>query len=292
MHTPSFLHGNIIDGKALAQSLLLGIKEKIAKLSSAPALAVIIVGNHPSSAIYVQHKKRMCEDMGITCTLLALPEEISEEALRDIIGPLNISTDVHGILLQLPLPSHLDRVRIIECINPLKDVDGLTSDNQGLLFCGRPRFIPCTPLGCLRLLSELTDISGKTITVIGRSHLVGRPLAALLTNMDATVTLAHRYTLNLEQACKDADILITAVGKPGLIQSHMVKEGAIILDVGITRIGDEIFGDVDFKNVAPKCKAITPVPGGIGPLTIASLMENMAHAAYIQEHAAYIQERE
>ena len=278
MESP-FIHNTIIDGRAFANKLLENTKEDVKRLSAPPCLAVVLVGNHGPSQVYVAHKRRACALVGIESRLLELGEEATEAELIEAIQGLNNDPAVHGILLQLPLPHHIDRFRAVESIDPHKDVDGLTSANLGLLFAGRPRFIPCTPLGCLTLLKEITPLRGKKVTVVGRSLLVGRTLANLLTANDATVTLAHRHTSNLKDATQDADILIVAVGKPGLITRDYVKPGAIVLDVGITRLGEKIVGDVDFENVKNIASAITPVPGGIGPLTIASLMMNTVRAA-------------
>ena len=189
--------------------------------------------------------------------------------------------------MQLPLPLHFDKNKVLQQIHPLKDVDGLTIENQGLLFSSQARFIPCTPLGCLHILEKLTTLRGKNVTVVGRSSLVGRPLAAILTRHDATVTLAHRFTENLSRHTQSADIVISAVGQPGLIRGADIKDGSIILDVGITRVGDQLKGDVDFESVSPKCAAITPVPGGIGPMTIASLMQNTLHAYKLNVKSEY-----
>lgn len=282
MRSPFFLKDNIIDGRAFSQSILASVTEKIKTLETPPKLAVIMVGNHGPSEIYVHHKQRVAKEVGIEAILHHVDEGISQEKLDHLIDSLNKDTSVHGILLQLPLPVHLDRVRSINAISPLKDVDGLTFENQGLLFAKRPRIIPCTPLGCFYILRELIDLKGANVTIVGRSFLVGRPLAALLMNYDATVTLTHRFTENLKDHCKDSDVIISAVGRPGLIREDFVKEGAVVLDVGITRVETETVGDVDFARVSPKCKAITPVPGGIGPMTIACLMENTVKAMALQ----------
>lgn len=269
----------LIDGKALAQFQLNQLKDEIFSKKLRPKFGVIMVGNHPESEVYVKRKRIVAKEIGVEAVLLHLPQEISQEELEHTIITLNKDTTFHGILLQLPLPPHLDPLRAINTIDPLKDIDGQTRENQGLLFCGQPRFVPCTPLGCFSMLRELCTLSGKTVTVVGRSYLVGRPLAALLNNHDATVTLAHLHTRNLVEACNRADIIVSAVGHPGLITHAHVKEGAIVIDVGITRVGGRLRGDVDFASVAPKCQAITPVPGGVGPMTIASLMANVVKAS-------------
>lgn len=282
MRSPFFLKDNIIDGRAFSQSILTSVAEKIKTLETPPKLAVIMVGNHGPSEIYVHHKQRVAKEVGIEAILHHVDEDISQEKLDQLINSLNKDTSVHGILLQLPLPVHLDRVRSINSISPLKDVDGLTCENQGLLFAKRPRIIPCTPLGCFYILRELINPKGSNVTIVGRSFLVGRPLAALLMNHDATVTLTHRFTENLKDHCKHSDVIISAVGRPGLIREDFVKEGAIVLDVGITRVETETVGDVNFAMVSTKCKAITPVPGGIGPMTIACLMENTLKVMALQ----------
>ncbi len=245
---------------------------------------MILVGNSPASEIYVAHKQRACALVGVESRLYHLPDNVTQEQLLKTIYALNKDTAIHGILVQMPLPPHIHAWDVLQAVNPLKDVDGLHQDNLGLLFASEPRFIPCTPKGCLAILSRITDIKGKSVTVVGRSILVGRPMAALLLKNNATVTTAHRHTVDLVTVTRNADILVVAAGKPGLITKNHVKPGAIILDVGINRMTDhegrdKIVGDVIFDEVAPLCQYITPVPGGIGPMTVASLMDNVVKAA-------------
>lgn len=286
MKNPFFLKENIIDGKALAESELQTLKIEAAQLDQKPCLAVIIVGHHPPSEVYVAYKIKACEKVGIRSKLIRLDENCQQEDLIETIDELNRDPAVNGILLQLPLPSHIDRNTAIQAITPLKDVDGLTIDNQGRLFMGQPRFVPCTPLGCFIILDQLIDLRGKNIAVVGRSSLVGKPLATLLTDYHATVTMAHSQTANLKFHTQSADVIVSAVGKPGLITADHIKKDAIVLDVGITRVGTKLLGDVDFNTVAPKCAAITPVPGGVGPMTIACLMQNTLKAYKLQQALA------
>jgi len=275
---PFFIHNKIIDGRAFAGRLLDDVREKVDVLSQKPCLAVVLVGDHAPSQVYVDRKRHTCEKVGIESRFVSLPENTTEETLIQELRTLNQDPAVHGILLQLPLPSHINQFRAIEAISPLKDVDGLTSANLGRLFAGKARFIPCTPLGCLILLEGMTSLRGKTVTIVGRSVLVGKTLAVLLSMKDATVTLAHRHTLNLKEVTQNADIVIAAAGQPGLITKDHIKPGAIVLDVGITRVDGKLAGDVIFDEVREIASAITPVPGGIGPLTIASLMMNTLKA--------------
>ncbi|WP_032113050.1 bifunctional methylenetetrahydrofolate dehydrogenase/methenyltetrahydrofolate cyclohydrolase FolD [Candidatus Paracaedibacter symbiosus] len=251
----------------------------------APGLAVILVGHNPASEIYVNRKIEACHQAGITSFLHSFEADMSEEMLQQTLQHLNGNVTVDGILLQLPLPAHLDAHKAVSTILPRKDVDGLHPYNQGLLNQGRPLFSPCTPQGCIQLLQSCCDsIAGANVVIIGRSILVGRPLAAMLTNLDATVTLAHSHTKKLAHICAAADILISAVGKPQFLTADYVKPGAIVLDVGINRLQlaegkTRLVGDVDFDSVAPKVSFITPVPGGVGPMTIANLLLNTVKAA-------------
>lgn len=278
----------IIDGKKIADEIQLEIKEKIQQLTTrSPCLAVVLVGKHPPSQIYVNRKTQACEAAGIHSIKYELPETISEEALLLKIKELNDDPQVDGILVQLPLPSHINPTRIIHAINPQKDVDGFNPYNVGKALIGETDgFLPCTPLGIKVLLERYAiDISGRHALIIGRSNIVGKPLAALLMQGtpggNATVTVAHRYSADLKKFCLLADIIIVAIGQPKFIKEDMVKEGAVVIDVGINKINDpskksgyQIVGDVDFANVAPKCSFITPVPGGVGPMTIAMLLHN------------------
>lgn len=254
-----------------------------------PNLCVVLVGDDPASHVYVKHKERACAQVGIRSYTLRLPASITQDALTQHIQKLNQDRDIHGILVQMPLPEHISSTTIIESIDPRKDVDGLHSHNLGKMFAHTPGLIPCTPKGCLHLIQQHTNIKGKHAVVVGRSILVGRPMASLLLRHHATVTVAHRYTQNLAQITQSADILVVAVGKPNLITRRHIKPGAIVIDVGITRVDTlnektQVTGDVDFDDVKDLCRAITPVPGGVGPMTVASLMENVLMAYEMQKN--------
>ena len=284
------LHERILDGRLVAahwrEKVRLAILETCSN-KRPPHLAVLTVGEHPASTIYVRKKKEACQAVGILSSHIALKKDASEKELLLAIRDVNQSEEIDGILLQLPLPSHLQTSPCIQAIDPKKDVDGFHPLNMGKLLLGeKDGLIPCTPLGIRVLLDHYSiDTRGKNVVIVGRSNLVGKPMAALLMQPgkggDATVTIAHRQSQNLAEHCQRADILIVAVGSPRLIQPHMVKEGAIVIDVGINMqekascsTKTQIVGDVDFLNVAPKCSWITPVPGGIGPMTIAMLLQN------------------
>ncbi len=278
----------IIDGKQIADGIQKEIKEKVNTYSTRPpCLAVIIVGNNPASMVYIGRKTLACQSVGIESIRLALPESISEEALIREINLLNDNDSVDGILVQLPLPLHINPHLITYHISPNKDVDGFHPFNVGKMLIGeKDGFLPCTPLGIRTLLeSSLIETKGKHIVVLGRSNIVGKPTAALLMQNtptgNATVTIAHSYTQNLKELCLLGDILVVAIGKAGFLKADMVKEGAVVIDVGTNKIDDpstkkgyRIVGDVDFINVEPKCSHITPVPGGVGPMTIAMLLQN------------------
>lgn len=278
----------IIDGKKIADEIQLEIKEKIGQLRSRPpSLAVVIVGTHPPSQIYVTRKTQACESVGIQSVKYQLPASISENELLNQITKLNEDSNIDGILVQLPLPPHINPIRITHQIIPQKDVDGFNPYNIGKVLIGETDgFLPCTPLGIKVLMERSSiDICGLHALIIGRSNIVGKPLAALLMQGtpggNATVTVAHRFSKDLKKFCLLADIIIVAIGQPKLITADMVKEGAVVIDVGINKITDptkksgyQIVGDVDFANVAPKCSFITPVPGGVGPMTIAMLLQN------------------
>lgn len=272
----------IIDGKAIAQNSLLSLKSKLAALSNSrkPCLATVLVGEDPASQVYVRNKRRQAENVGMVSRHHQLPEQTSERELLELIQQLNQDEDVDGILVQLPLPSHMNARSVIEHIHPEKDVDGFHPENVGLLQTGHPRFAPCTPLGCMTLLRHYgIATKGQHAVVVGRSNIVGRPMAALLLNADATVTITHRYTEHLSEFTQQADILITAVGKPHLLSANDIKEGAVVLDVGINRLPDgSLVGDVDQAAVMGKASAISPVPGGVGPMTIAMLLHNTLKA--------------
>lgn len=277
----------IIDGKKIAQSVLESVKKDAEKLNGkgvTPGLAVIMVGNNQASKTYVRNKKMACEKAGIKSEEYLLPEDASEKEILNLIDKLNATKEVSGILVQLPLPPHLDSKTICERISPLKDVDAFTSKNIGDLFKGDAKFLPCTPAGILEILKhENINLAGKHCVIIGRSNIVGKPLALLLIQNDATVTVCHSKTKNLEGICKLADIVICAVGKEKFLKKEMVKPGAVVIDVGINRDENgKLCGDTDFENLEPICSKITPVPGGVGPMTVAMLVKNAAKAAEIQ----------
>ncbi len=273
----------IIDGKRISLEIKDELKEKVAKLKEEGrecCLAVIQVGNDPASSVYVRNKKKACEYIGIRSLSYELPEETTEEELLALIQKLNKDTSVHGILVQLPVPKHIVEDHIIKAIGPRKDVDGFHPMNVGALTIGERGFVSCTPAGIIQLLKRSDiDIEGKNCVVIGRSNIVGKPMALLMLRENATVTIAHSRTKNLKELCKTADILIVAIGKPKFITAEYVKEGAVVIDVGIHRNAEnKLCGDVDYEDVAPHTAAITPVPGGVGPMTIAMLMHNCVEA--------------
>ncbi len=278
-----------IDGKAMAEVVRNEVAEGVARLKAdhgiTPGLAVVLVGEDPASQVYVRNKVKQTEACGMRSFHHVLDRETSPDQLMTLIDRLNTDDQVHGILVQLPLPDHLNSKDVIEAIDPTKDVDGFHPRNVGTLWTGGSSFVPCTPLGCLKLLKSVEpEIAGKHAVVIGRSNIVGRPMAALLLNESATVTMAHSKTVDLPALCRQADILVAAVGRPQMVKSDWIKPGAIVLDVGINRISTEdgkgrLVGDVDFDDVATVAGAITPVPGGPGPMTIACLLANTLQAA-------------
>ncbi len=266
----------ILDGKKLRDKIFEQLKQKIDKLSKKPTLAVILVGDDPASKIYVKNKKRTAENLGINSLVFEYPSHITQEELLNKIKELNNDKTITAILVQLPLPDHIDKYKVIDTISPIKDVDGLTPFNSGKLFAGeKPYVYPCTPKGILLLLDEYNiKIDGKNVVVIGRSNLVGKPIAQMLLNRNATVTVCHSHTKNLAEITKTADIIISAVGKK-IVGEKMLKSNCIVIDVGIFRDDNgKISGDVDFDNVSKIASHISPVPGGVGPMTIASLMLN------------------
>ena len=275
--------GIIIDGKKISEEIKNNLRKKILSIKKdkmKPGLAVLIVGDDPASKIYVKAKKKSCEYIGINSFEFNLSKEISEEKILEIIDKLNTVEKVDGILVQLPLPKHINQETVINRIIPNKDVDCFTKVNIGNLFYGFDGLKPCTPNGCIQLLKRYNiEISGKFCVIVGRSNIVGKPLSIMLTKNDATVCLVHSKTLNLKEICKTADILISAVGKRNMITADMVKQGSVVIDVGINRDEDGyVTGDVDYKNVEKIAGYITPVPGGIGPMTIAMLMENTVYS--------------
>lgn len=271
----------IIDGKQIAKEFREKIKKQVEGMKTTPKLAVILIGEHPASVIYVQNKKKAAAAVGIDVDVYQLPYTEKEENVLKLIEELNTSKNVNGILLQLPVPEHLNTTRLINAIDYRKDVDGLNPINVGKMVCQLPAMIPCTPLACLYLIKQvMSDLTGLNAIVIGRSNLVGRPLAQLLLQEDCTVMQAHSKTKNLPELCRAADIVVSAVGKVGLIKRDMIKDGAIVIDVGINRLEDgKITGDVLFLEMMDKAGYITPVPGGVGPMTIAMLLWNVVRAA-------------
>lgn len=272
----------IIDGKAWAALLRAELKEKIENHEKKPGLAVVIVGSDPASRIYVRNKIKACEELGVRSYAYELPEQTTQAQLEGLLDELAEQSEVDGILLQLPLPSHLDSESASAHIPFEKDVDGFSAKNLGLLMQRKERAVACTPLGIMKLLEkEGIDPTGKHAVVLGRSETVGKPMAMLLLNANATVTICHSKTKNLTEICKDADILVSAVGKAKFVKENMVKEGAVVIDVGMNRDENgKLCGDVDFENVKNKASYITPVPGGVGPMTITMLMYNTCLAAY------------
>ena len=271
----------IIDGKKISDEIKTEVRQKTDALREKGieiTLAVIQVGNNPASTVYVRNKKKACEVVGIRSLSYEIPEETTEEELLALIDDLNKRADVNGILLQLPLPEHIDEDKMLLAIAPEKDVDGFHPMNVGALCIGRPGYVSCTPAGIIQLLKRSgIEIAGKECVIIGRSNIVGKPMAHLLLAENATVTVAHSKTKDLKAVASRADILVVAVGRPNMITADYVKEGAVVIDVGINRNAEnKLCGDVDFASVAPKCSAITPVPGGVGPMTIAMLMKNCA----------------
>jgi methylenetetrahydrofolate dehydrogenase (NADP+)/methenyltetrahydrofolate cyclohydrolase len=270
----------ILDGKQCSEKRLELLKERIEEEGLYPRLATVIVGNDPASKMYVRMKHRACEQVGIGSIGIELSDTVNTEKVLESVRRLNDDTDINGILVQLPLPGQVDAEQVIAAVSPAKDVDGFHPENLGLLFSGRPHFTPCTPTGIMTLLAEYhIPVAGTRAVVAGRSIDVGRPMAALLTNADATVTVCHSKTKDLPEELKRADILVSAIGKAHFIRPEMVKPGAVVIDVGINQMGGKLVGDVDFERVKEIASAITPVPGGVGPMTIATLMENTYRAA-------------
>ncbi len=273
----------ILDGKALSREVLDGVTARVAALKAkgiTPGLAVILVGNDPASEIYVRNKGLACQETGIRSETVRLPEDTAQETLEAEIDRLNRDDTIHGILVQLPLPAHLDEKAALARILPAKDVDGFHLMNAGALMTGTPGVIPCTPKGALHMIrSTGIDLNGRDAVVIGRSNIVGKPMAMLLLRENCTVTVCHSRTARLAEHTRQADVLVVAVGKPGFVTEDMVREGAIVIDVGINRVDGKVRGDVDFEGVSRVASWITPVPGGVGKMTIAMLMENTAEAA-------------
>ncbi|MCD6259743.1 MAG: bifunctional methylenetetrahydrofolate dehydrogenase/methenyltetrahydrofolate cyclohydrolase FolD [Helicobacteraceae bacterium] len=277
----------ILDGKALSQKIeqnvTAGVKEFKAQAGCVPGLAVILVGQDPASAAYVAMKKKACDRVGFYSVTHEMPEDISQDAIEKTIMMMNENPNIDGILIQLPLPPQIDTTKILELVDPSKDVDGFHPYNVGRLVTNLDGFVPCTPLGVMELLAEYNiDVQGKNCVVVGASNIVGKPMASLLLNANATVEICHIFTDDLKKHTQNADIILVGVGVINLIKEDMVKEGAIIIDIGINRADNgKLVGDVDFENVSKKCSYITPVPGGVGPMTIAMLLSNTLKAAQI-----------
>lgn len=283
------MSAQLIDGKQIAEQCRLQVQQQAAALQQqtgvVPHLAAILCGDDPASQVYVRNKEKACAKAGFRSTLHRLPADVTQPQLLQLIESLNRDPDVHGILVQLPLPRHLDTVAILDAVTPLKDVDAFHPENVGLMLQGRPRFLPCTPAGVMRLLT-VTGIptAGRHAVVIGRSDIVGKPMAALLLQKgaDATVTICHSRTADIAALCRQADIVVAAVGIPRFVRGDWLKPGAVVIDVGINRVDDQLVGDVDFDAAVEHAAAITPVPGGVGPMTIAMLLENTLTAARLQ----------
>ena len=279
----------IIDGKEISAQIKAEVKDEVVKLNAQGkevCLAVIQVGNNPASTVYVGNKKKACEVVGIKSLSYELPEETTEEDLLGIIAKLNDDKNVNGILVQLPLPAHIDEDKVIEAIAPIKDVDGFHPMNVGALSIGKKGFISCTPYGIIQLLKRSDiEIAGKNCVIIGRSNIVGKPMSMLLLRENGTVTIVHSKTKDMKDITRQADILVVAIGKPKFINEEYVKDGAVVIDVGINRDeNNKLCGDVDYDAVFDKVSAITPVPGGVGPMTIAMLMNNCVEAYYMQNN--------
>ena len=274
----------ILDGKAVSLKVKESVKvraDELKKFGVEPTLAVVLVGEDKASQTYVRAKEKACNEYGIKSVAHRLSENTTQNELLALINVLNLDDSIHGILVQLPLPRHIDTNVVLAAIDPRKDVDGFHAVNVGKLVSGLDGFVPCTPLGVMEILKEYgIDVAGLNAVVIGRSNIVGKPMANLLLNASATVTVTHSKTKNLKEICKNADLIVAAIGKPFFLKADMVKDGAVVVDVGINRLDDgRLVGDVDFENVAPKCSYITPVPGGVGPMTIAMLLNNTILAA-------------
>ena len=265
----------ILDGKGVAEEIKESLKKKVMELSKKPGLAAIIVGDNPASKVYVDIKQKTCAEVGIYSERYNLPEETTEKQLLELIDKLNQSAKIHAILVQMPVPKHIDEKKVLSAINVEKDVDGFSAHNTQLLVAGQEGNVPCTPKGIIRLLEHYkVPVEGKHAVVIGRSVIVGKPVALMLLNRNATVTVCHSKTQNLPVITNQADILVAAIGKPKFITANMVKQGACVIDVGINKIDGKLVGDVDFEAVKSKASSITPVPKGVGPMTVAMLLEN------------------
>ena len=279
---------NIIDGKLVAASVKQRLIAEVTRLKNNniyPCLAVILVGEDPASQVYVRNKQKACNEIGITSKQFNLAADFGQEELLNLIYSLNDNDEVNGILVQLPLPEGYDEKAILDAISPNKDVDAFHPNNVGKIMIGDYDFLPCTPAGIMELLSYYDiDITGKECVVVGRSNIVGKPMSMLLLHKNGTVTTAHSKTADLASVCRRADVLVAAVGRPNFITENMIKDGAVVIDVGINRVNGKLCGDVDFKTVSNKASWITPVPGGVGPMTIAMLMQNTVTAAKLHSN--------
>ena len=277
---------NIIDGKLVSKIVKDYVAEEVKQLKEKrvyPCLAVILVGDDPASQVYVKNKQKACEETGIISRQFNLPADIGQEKLIRLIYDLNVDEKINGILVQLPLPMGYEEKVILDAISPYKDVDAFHPKNVGKIIIGEYDFLPCTPAGIMELFKYYNiDIAGKECVVIGRSNIVGKPMSMLLLHENGTVTITHSRTKDLAAVCRRADILVVAVGRPGFVTANMVKDGAVVIDVGISRVDGKLCGDVDYENVSRKTSWITPVPGGVGPMTIAMLMKNTITAAKLQ----------
>lgn len=274
---------SIIDGKQLAKNIREKVAQKICALNDTPTLAVVLVGDNEASHIYVRNKKKAAGEVGIECKIVTLPEDIKQAELEEIVSNLNNDENINGIIVQLPLPEHLDADKVVSLISYQKDVDGLGAYNTGLLAKNLDCIVAATPKGILHMLKSIpVELIGKNVVIVGRSNIVGRPLSSLLLNNDCTVTITHSKTVNLQDVTKTADILISACGCSKMIKKDWVKDGAVVIDVGINRDNGKICGDVDFDDVCEKVSYITPVPGGVGPMTVAMLIDN-TYEAYVQQ---------
>jgi len=271
----------VIDGKAIAAGIRQELKKRIEKERLSPSLAVVLVGDDPASKVYIRMKSRACEEVDIHSDTFILPEDTTQEDVIKLVEAFNKDPKVHGILVQLPLPEHINEREVIEKIAPEKDVDGLTPENMGKLLSGEGNLTPCTPRGVMKLIESTgVELEGKHAIVVGRSNLVGKPVSLLLQRKHCTVTMCHSRSKPLEGYTKQADVLVVAVGRPKLITADMVKEGVVVIDVGVNRLEDgSLCGDVDFESVKERAAFITPVPGGVGPMTIACLLENTVNAS-------------
>jgi methylenetetrahydrofolate dehydrogenase (NADP+)/methenyltetrahydrofolate cyclohydrolase len=279
---------NLIEGKLVAATVKKRLAAEVAQLKEKriyPCLAVILVGEDPASQVYVKNKQKVCDEIGITSKQFNLSADSGQEALLRLIYDLNTDDEINGILVQLPLPEGYDEKEVLETISPYKDVDAFHPRNVGKIVIGEYDFLPCTPAGIMELLDYYNiDVTGKECVVVGRSNIVGKPMSLLLLNKNGTVTTAHSKTKDLADVTRRADILVAAVGKPNFITADMVKDGSVVIDVGINRVDGKLCGDVDFENVSRKTSWITPVPGGVGPMTIAMLMQNTVTAAILQNN--------